>query len=54
MDVTLRIWRSNGGKDAGRFHTYPMTGVDPSMSLLEVLDDLNDTSSGRARGSGAL
>ena len=43
MDVTFKIWRSAGGKDDGRFHTYPMTGVDPSMSLLEVLDDLNDT-----------
>ena len=43
MDVTLKIWRSEGRDSDGRFQTYPMTGVDPSMSLLEVLDDLNDT-----------
>lgn len=43
MDVTLRIWRQEGPATAGRFEEHRMTGIDPSMSLLEVLDEVNET-----------
>jgi len=42
MDLTLKVWRQNGPKNAGRIETYPVSGVSPDMSFLEMMDMLND------------
>jgi succinate dehydrogenase / fumarate reductase iron-sulfur subunit len=42
MNLTLRVWRQNDRKDAGRFETYRATGVSPDMSFLEMLDVVNE------------
>ncbi len=41
MRLTLKIWRQAGPRAAGRFVTYPMEGIEPDMSFLEMLDILN-------------
>ena len=49
LAFTLKIWRQSGPEDAGQFEEYPITRIRPEMSLLEVLDILNEelTSTGR-------
>jgi succinate dehydrogenase / fumarate reductase iron-sulfur subunit len=42
MKLTLKIWRQPGPKAKGKLVVYPMDGVDPDMSFLEMLDVLND------------
>ena len=42
MDLTLKIWRQDGPADKGRIASYPVTGVSPDMSFLEMMDMLND------------
>jgi succinate dehydrogenase / fumarate reductase iron-sulfur subunit len=42
MKLTLRIWRQKDTDAAGRFVTYPVDGVTPDMSFLEMLDVLNE------------
>ncbi len=42
MDITLMIWRQDGPQDTGGFETHVMKGIEPSMSLLEVLDLVNE------------
>lgn len=42
MNFTLRIWRQKDRRDPGRFEDYPVTGITPDMSFLEVLDVLNE------------
>ena len=42
MDLTLKVWRQNGPNDKGRIETYPVSGVYPDMSFLEMMDMLND------------
>ena len=42
MNLTLHVWRQNGGEDAGRFETYRAEGVDDHMSFLEMLDMVNE------------
>ncbi|MEM8886220.1 MAG: succinate dehydrogenase/fumarate reductase iron-sulfur subunit [Planctomycetota bacterium] len=42
MDLTLHIWRQAGPKADGRMVTYPVEGVSPDSSFLEMLDILND------------
>jgi succinate dehydrogenase / fumarate reductase iron-sulfur subunit len=42
MNLTLRIWRQKSAQDAGRFETYPVRDVSPSLSFLEMLDVLNE------------
>ena len=42
MDLTLKVWRQNGPKDRGHIETYPISGVSPDMSFLEMMDMLND------------
>ncbi|GIW40235.1 MAG: succinate dehydrogenase [Candidatus Binatia bacterium] len=39
---TLRIWRQDGPDRPGRFVEYPVSGIDPNMSFLEMLDQLNE------------
>ena len=42
MNLTLRIWRQAGPRQAGRFETYEAPGVSPDMSFLEMLDVVNE------------
>ena len=42
MDLTLKVWRQNGPNDKGQIETYPVSGVSPDMSFLEMMDMLND------------
>jgi succinate dehydrogenase / fumarate reductase iron-sulfur subunit len=42
MNISLRVWRQNGPKDAGRFEEHQVKDVSPSMSFLEMLDVLNE------------
>src|SRR3954469_13753250 len=42
FNVTLRVWRQAGPKDAGRFVEYQAKAVNPNMSFLEMLDVVND------------
>jgi len=42
MKLTLKIWRQKNTSEAGRFVSYPVDGVTPDMSFLEMLDVLNE------------
>jgi len=42
LDLTLKIWRQPGPGTGGKFETYPVTGISTAMSLLEMLDVLNE------------
>ena len=42
MDLTLNVWRQNGPEDKGHMETYPVSGVSPDMSFLEMMDVLNE------------
>ena len=42
MNLTLKVWRQNGPNDKGHIETYPVSGVSPDMSFLEMMDMLND------------
>ena len=42
FSVTVRVWRQAGPGQPGRFVDYPVSGVNPDMSFLEMLDVLND------------
>jgi succinate dehydrogenase / fumarate reductase iron-sulfur subunit len=47
MDFTLRIWRQRNADDKGRFVNYPVHGISPNLSFLEMLDVLNEELMGR-------
>jgi len=42
LNFTLKIWRQPQAERPGQFVTYPMAGVSPGWSLLELLDELNE------------
>jgi len=42
MNLTLKVWRQQDSKSAGKFVTYEVQGVTPDMSFLEMLDLLNE------------
>ena len=42
ISITLRVWRQAGPGDAGRFVEYQASDLNPNMSLLEMLDVVND------------
>jgi succinate dehydrogenase / fumarate reductase iron-sulfur subunit len=42
MNLTLHIWRQPSRTAPGRTVTYPLDGVSPDMSFLEMLDTLNE------------
>ncbi|WP_311591158.1 succinate dehydrogenase/fumarate reductase iron-sulfur subunit [Trueperella bernardiae] len=42
MKLTLEIWRQPGQDAPGRFEYHTMEGLDDSMSILELLDRLNE------------
>ncbi len=43
MKITLRVWRQQDGTAPGGFVDHQVTDAVPSMSLLELLDRLNET-----------
>ncbi len=42
MDLTLKVWRQKNSNSAGQLVAYPVKGVSPDMSFLEMLDLLNE------------
>ena len=42
MHLTIDVWRQDGPDDEGRFERHEVTDATPEMSLLELLDRLND------------
>ena len=42
MKLTLKIWRQENAKAKGVIQTYPIDGISPDMSFLEMLDVLNE------------
>jgi succinate dehydrogenase / fumarate reductase iron-sulfur subunit len=42
ISVTLRVWRQAGPDQPGRFVEYRARDLNPNMSLLEMLDVVND------------
>src|ERR1700730_12249959 len=42
MNLTLKVWRQQDTKSAGKFVTYEVQGVTADMSFLEMLDLLNE------------
>jgi len=42
MNLTIKVWRQQDTKSAGKFVTYQVQGVTPDMSFLEMLDLLNE------------
>ena len=42
MKLTLEVWRQESRSAAGRFETYEITDATPEMTLVELLDRLND------------
>jgi succinate dehydrogenase / fumarate reductase iron-sulfur subunit len=42
VKLTLKIWRQKNRKDAGKFVTYPVELASTEMSMLEVIDVLNE------------
>jgi succinate dehydrogenase / fumarate reductase iron-sulfur subunit len=42
MKLTLHVWRQKNAADPGRMVAYPDVDVNPDMSFLEMLDELNE------------
>lgn len=42
MRITVRIWRQAGPEAEGALVAYPLDGISPEMSFLEMLDILNE------------
>ena len=42
MRLTLRVWRQAGPEESGAYVEYHVPDAEPEMSLLELLDSLND------------
>ena len=42
MKLTLKIWRQENANAKGTIQTYPIDGISPDMSFLEMLDVLNE------------
>ena len=42
MNLTLRVWRQKSPQEPGRIVDYPVTGIIPDMSFLEMLDVVNE------------
>ena len=43
MRIEVEVWRQDGTRERGRFETHVVEDATPEMSLLELLDRLNDT-----------
>ena len=42
MNFRLHIWRQRSPDDQGGFVTYPVKDIEPGISFLEMLDQLNE------------
>lgn len=42
MKLTLHIWRQKDGRATGGFRRYQLDDIEPTMSFLEMLDQLNE------------
>ena len=42
MNLTLHVWRQGGPSQSGRMVSYPATDLSPDMSVLEMLDKVNE------------
>ena len=42
MKLTLKIWRQKNAEETGKIIDYPIDGIEPDMSFLEMLDVLNE------------
>ncbi|MGF1559072.1 MAG: succinate dehydrogenase/fumarate reductase iron-sulfur subunit [Flavobacteriaceae bacterium] len=42
MKLNLKIWRQKDAKAKGKMVNYPLNGIEPDMSFLEMLDVLNE------------
>ena len=42
MKLTIRVWRQKNAADKGHLAEYPLDGVEPDMSFLEMMDILNE------------
>ena len=42
MKLKLHVWRQKSRTAAGQMATYPLDGISPDMSFLEMLDTLNE------------
>ncbi len=42
MHLTLHVWRQNGPDQSGQMVTYPARNLSPDMSVLEMLDHVNE------------
>ncbi len=42
MDLTLHVWRQAGPDQTGAFETHHVRDVGPDMSVLEMLDEVNE------------
>ena len=47
MRVTIEVWRQRSSSDKGGYETHVVPDATPEMSLLELLDRLNDLLVGR-------
>ena len=54
MKLTLEIWRQADTAAPGGYENYVVGDATPEMSLLELLDRLNDDAGGAGPGSGGL
>ena len=43
MKLLLKIWRQKGPDEKGKLVDYPIENVEPGMSFLEMLDQLNES-----------
>ena len=42
MNLTIRVWRQKNAQDKGRMETYQANDINEDMSLLEMLDVVNE------------
>jgi len=42
LDLTIHVWRQKDARDPGGMKTYPVKGINPHASFLEMLDVLNE------------
>jgi succinate dehydrogenase / fumarate reductase iron-sulfur subunit len=42
VKLTIRVWRQKNAADRGRLVDYPLDGIEPGMSFLEMIDILNE------------
>jgi succinate dehydrogenase / fumarate reductase iron-sulfur subunit len=43
MNIKLKVWRQSGPNVKGKFETHPLNDVSGEMSMLELMDKLNES-----------